>query len=326
VQLASRLGLPKGLGLVVRCKRWTCFACAHFLRAAWSQNVWDRLHAFPAGQRVFWWRGREGRWDAVRKRIDRPGGHYALVRAADGRLLAVSTVRLPRARRIKAADAAHKLTRAIAAIPRGAWGSKRPVRASHAWKLPDRKTGEWERLGQPHDLEGANEVLAQMGVVVIESSPRPDAGLERRYCYTFPEDWTEDHIDWAIQWAASTVVPPGYTGGPPPDPAVVLAPLIASEGLLPVARPKPAPPAAPAAPPPPAAAPRVSAAEWVAAGLVAAGMRPEGDAGLRAVRVTVNLLRLGCPPEKARDPALHAEVYRHYERLLPLRRRPPTPP
>jgi hypothetical protein len=228
--VVSKRERSKGLGSRVRCKNWSCAGCLPWLQAVWKQNLWDRLVACPCPVHV--WRGTEAGFQAARERVarwaraNRAEALYCRVRVGDDVLVATNAT-------IGGAVAATPLNAAeavAAAINATLLGAKRPVSACHAWKLPDRRTGEFVIAGRPHDLEEANRVLLALGVTVVGSEPARGGAVEQRFVYGFPTDWDELAVTYAMTWAAAMTVPPGFEAGDmPPDPDALLGPLLRGE-------------------------------------------------------------------------------------------------
>jgi hypothetical protein len=214
------------MGLVVRCKRWSCVACIDWLKACWQQNLWDRLHCCTGPIHV--WQGEQQKREAVTESIRRwAKGHSAPVEFCTvvlpaGRLLVVSPAPISGAQAVTPQVAAQEVVAAIEAVPLKA---RRPVSASHEWKLPDIRSGEWLRLAQPVDLEEVHTFLRALGVGVLEGKPRggPDGGVQQQFFYEFPAHWSEEEVEYAVAWAHALTLPDGHVAGdPPPDPRPVL--------------------------------------------------------------------------------------------------------
>ncbi len=234
-QLGNKLVASRGMGMEVRCKRWTCTTCCLYLKAAWAANLWDRISACE--DLVDRWHGPSDQGEAVKERIARERrkrgeGSYCRVTLGDDDLV-IASIPFAGAVALSPVVSAEEVIAAIAAI---ATGATRPVSAAHTWKLPDTRTGEWTRLAGSHDIARSNQTLQEMGVVVTECSPasapksKVVSGVQRRFQYEFPGHWDERDIAEAAAWAEAFSVPPGHAPGDHlPDASALMESLLRGE-------------------------------------------------------------------------------------------------
>jgi|GEM_PF-4653414 len=226
----------QGIGITLRCRRWTCEGCRPHMMGEWARHLnrvfWMPPLAIWSGpadtlempRAAFQWRGPLDQCDRIAKYVARHDGQYARIAAPDDTALVVATVPFPRANRVTDFTTAEMVAAILAITPPAKGGDRRfrPITTSRGWKLPaPAKTGQWERLESFKNPEQSNAVLAAMGVSVRRAESRREW-----YEYSFPANWDKRHRKLAALWAAAETYPPGMIPGhPPPDPGPILAAL-----------------------------------------------------------------------------------------------------
>ncbi len=240
VQLGRREQRERGLGLDLRCRRWSCVVCVRFQRTLWREHLAECLQAEPGP--LYHWDGPARRWPAIQRQIQRLDGTYCRVAKARGRVLVVATVaaegfiEVARDAAIDSVDTAVAMIRRRAETKAKRAGKRsptpHPVSASRRWALPDCKSGMWRRLAVFQDPERSIRVLRALGVRVVHDPDdqlcRSASGIQGQADCSYPRNWDETQISWANVWASMMTLPPGWPegtpppgstrGAPPPDP------------------------------------------------------------------------------------------------------------
>ena len=222
--LLGKKGNPqKGMGIVLRCKRWTCVVCNLFLKAQWLDHLQARIKAHDG--LIFVWRGAAVPFEALKTQVQRGQGSYCRVALSDDSFIVITTVDVRDSQVQSKPDAVKYLAEAINRLP---CKNGRPISASNNWKQSDNKTGEWSRLETTHDMARSNAVLEEMNVTVTADTLKPLSNAQQRFQYVFPSSFDQEAQINAFSYAALGVTPKLDEQGHPPSLILIMDELMKS--------------------------------------------------------------------------------------------------